>query len=124
MTTPIIYLYDRCSTCQKALKWLDSQGYTYETRPIKEALPSLPELQLVATSMGEIRKLFNSSGMLYREMGLSAELPALSEDKKYALLQSDGMLIRRPFLVVEGTGGWAGFREKQWGELLSEEFSS
>lgn len=119
MTKPLVYHYDRCSTCQKALRWLETGGFPFEARPIKETVPSLPELQTVAKSMGGVRKLFNSSGVLYRELGLSAKLPALSDEEAYALLQSDGMLIRRPFLVLGGKGGWAGFREKQWVELLN-----
>lgn len=119
MTSPVIYLYESCSTCQKAIQWLDEKGYAYETKPIKEIIPTLGELQIVAHSMGEVRKLFNSSGMLYREKGLSEKLPHMSDEQKYQELQSDGMLVRRPFLVIPGKGGWAGFREKQWEALLS-----
>ena len=119
MSQPIVYLYQKCSTCQKAKTWLEDRGIDFEERPIKEQTPSHQELAAVATQMGATRKLFNSSGMLYREMGLSAKLSEMDDETMFSLLQSDGMLVRRPFLIVPSKGGWAGFREKQWAELLA-----
>ena len=113
-----VLCYKKCSTCQKALKWLDERKITYEARPIKEENPTKEELRTWYHKSGlPLKKFFNTSGMLYKEMGLKDKLPAMSEDEQYALLASDGMLVKRPILVAEDSV-FVGFKEKEWAEKL------
>ena len=109
-----IYRYQKCSTCQKALKWLDERGVNYDLREIKETPPSDQDLEaMLAAQDGGMRKLFNTSGMDYREMGLKDKVPTLSKAEAFALLQRNGMLVKRPFLIGDGKA-LLGFREKEW----------
>ena len=113
-----VLCYDKCSTCQKALKWLDARGTDYAVRPIKEENPSAEELALWREKSGlPLRRFFNTSGMLYRELGLKDRLPSMSEEEQLALLASDGMLVKRPLLVTEDKV-FPGFREEDWSEIL------
>lgn len=113
-----VLCYDKCSTCQKALKWLDGQGAAYTVRPIKEQNPSAEELRLWQGMSGlPLRRFFNTSGMLYRELGLKDKLEGMSEEEQLALLASDGMLVKRPLLVTEKTA-IPGFRENEWKRVL------
>ena len=113
-----VYVYDKCSTCRNAVKWLEERGIEHETRPIRETPPSERELRTMLGHLGgELRKLFNTSGMDYRAMGLKDQLPDLSEKEAFALLRGNGILVKRPFLLGEGVG-LVGFREKQWDEAL------
>lgn len=106
--------YPKCSTCQKAKKWLDAHEVVYEQRHIKEENPTVEELRAWQKKSGlPIRKFFNTSGILYREMELKEKLDTMSEAEKYELLASDGMLVKRPLLVTDDTV-LAGFREKEW----------
>lgn len=108
--------YPKCSTCQKAKKWLDGHGITYTDRHIKEQNPTVQELKEWHEKSGlPLKKFFNTSGMLYKEMGLKDKLPSMSQEEQYALLASDGMLVKRPLLVADD---WVltGFREKEWEE--------
>lgn len=110
--------YPKCTTCKKAKKWLDSQGISYEGRNIKEENPSADELRQWKEKSGlPLKRFFNTSGMLYREMGLKDKLPAMSEEEQYKLLAEDGMLVKRPILVMEDAV-LVGFREKDWEEKL------
>lgn len=110
--------YPKCSTCQKARKWLDEQGFAYEDRHIKEQNPTLEELKEWHAKSGlPLKRFFNTSGMLYKEMGLKDRLPVMSEEEQYALLATDGMLVKRPILVTDD-GVLTGFKEKEWAEKL------
>lgn len=113
-----ILCYDKCSTCQKALKWLDSKGADYTVRPIKEEHPNEDELKSWWEHSGlPLRRFFNTSGMLYRELGLKDRLDTMSEDEQLRLLASDGMLVKRPLLVSD-RAVIPGFREKDWEAVL------
>ena len=113
-----VYCYERCSTCKKALKWLDEKGIHAEVIDIKGDNPDESVLRSAQALSGQpLRKFFNTSGQLYRSMELSAKLPAMSEDEQFALLASDGMLVKRP-LVLGGDFVLLGFKEKEWEEKL------
>ena len=112
--------YPKCSTCQKARKWLDAQGISYEERHIVEQNPTAEELKSWQSRSGlPLRRFFNTSGMKYRELGLKDKLPAMSESDQLALLSSDGMLVKRPLLVTEDKV-LVGFREVQWAEAFTK----
>ena len=110
--------YPRCTTCQKAKVWLETQGIEYELRDIKLDKPGAEELRdRHALSGLPLRKFFNTSGLLYKSMELKNRLPAMSNDDMLELLASDGMLVKRPLLVGEDFV-LVGFREVQWEEKL------
>lgn len=110
--------YPKCTTCQKARKWLDEQGIQYTDRHIKEQNPSVEELREWHKRSGlPLKKFFNTSGLLYKELGLKDKLSTMSEEEQYALLASDGMLVKRPLLVSENLV-LTGFREKEWTEKI------
>ena len=110
--------YPPCSTCQKAKKWLDDHGVDYTPRHIKEENPSFEELAGWLQKSGlPVKKFFNTSGLLYKSMGLKDRLPTMTEEEQLRLLSSDGMLVKRP-LVITDTGVLVGFREKEWEETL------
>lgn len=114
----IFMCYKKCSTCQKAKKWLDANGIAYEERPIKEENPSAEELKAWHQMSGlPLKKFFNTSGMLYKEMKLKDKLPEMNDEEKYALLATDGMLVKRPLLVGENFV-LTGFKEAEWEEKL------
>lgn len=109
--------YPKCTTCQKAKRWLQENGVVYEERNIKEQNPTVEELKEWHRKSGlELKKFFNTSGLLYKSLGLSKKLPSMSEEEQFALLATDGMLVKRPILVDGGTV-LVGFRETQW-EIL------
>lgn len=106
--------YPKCTTCQKAKKWLDGNGITYTERHIVENNPSYEELKEWHAKSGlPLKKLFNTSGLMYKEMQLKDKLPAMSEDEQLKLLASNGMLVKRP-LVMDGETVLVGFKEAQW----------
>ncbi|GHV56456.1 ArsC family transcriptional regulator [Synergistales bacterium] len=110
--------YPRCSTCQKARKWLDARGAVCEVRDIKTDNPSYNELKdWFAASGLPLRKFFNTSGNVYKSLSLKDKLPSMSEDEQLHLLAADGMLVKRPILVG---GGFAlvGFDEASWAERV------
>ena len=110
--------YPKCSTCQKAKKWLDAQEISYTERHIVEENPTYEELKKWHASSGlPIKKFFNTSGMLYKEMQLKDKLPQMSEDEQLKLLATNGMLVKRP-VIVDGDTVLTGFREKEWEEKL------
>ena len=110
--------YPRCTTCQKAQKWLDANAVRYDVRHIKDDRPTLAELKAWHTQSGlPLRKFFNTSGLQYKALGLKDKLPTMSEEEQYALLASDGMLVKRPILVGDGFV-LVGFKEDVWREAL------
>ena len=110
--------YPKCSTCQKAKKWLDEHQVEYQDRHIKENNPTAEELRQWHEMSGlPLKKFFNTSGMLYKSMELKNKLPEMTEEEKYELLGTDGMLVKRP-LVIGKDFVLTGFREKEWEEKL------
>lgn len=110
--------YPKCSTCKKAQKWLDENGIEYELRDIKENNPTYNELKKWHDECGvPLKKLFNTSGMLYRSMALKDKLPSMTDEEQLALLATDGMLVKRPIAVKDDIV-LTGFREKEWEILL------
>lgn len=113
-----VYCYSRCSTCKKALKWLEEKGIDHQVMDIKEDHPDEGELREYYGMSGlPLKRFFNTSGMQYRELGLSKKLPDMSEDEQLALLASDGMLVKRPLLIGEDFV-LTGFKEGEWTEKL------
>lgn len=113
----IFLCYKRCSTCQKAKKWLDAQGITYQERPIAEEAPTYEELkEWYQKSQLPLKKFFNTSGKLYKELQLKDKLASMSEDEQLQLLASDGMLVKRP-IVVNDHLVLVGFQEEKWNKL-------
>ena len=110
--------YPKCSTCMKAKKWLEEKGMEYELRDIKTENPTADELREWWTKSSLLlKKFFNTSGNLYKEMKLKDKLPKMSEEEQLSLLSTDGMLVKRPILV-SGDKVLVGFREKEWEENL------
>ena len=110
--------YPPCSTCQKAKKWLDEHNVTYTARHIKQDNPTYEELLTWYKASGlPLKKFFNTSGLVYKNLGLKDKLPTMSEEEQLQLLASDGMLVKRPIVVLENTV-LTGFRQKEWEETL------
>ena len=113
-----VYCYSKCTTCKKALKWLEDNRIEHTVIDIKSDHPDEKTLREYHKKSGlPLRKFFNTSGQLYREMELSKKLPDMSEDEMFKLLASDGMLVKRPLLITEDTV-LAGFKEAEWKEAL------
>ena len=109
-----VYCYSKCTTCKKALKWLDEKGIEHETIDIKTDHPDENTLRKYYAMSGlPLKRFFNTSGIPYREMGLSKKLPEMSEDEQLALLATDGMLVKRPLLVGDNFV-LTGFKEAEW----------
>ena len=110
--------YPKCTTCQKAQKWLDSHGVAYEFRNIKEANPTEAQLRdWYARSGLPLKRFFNTSGLQYKALNLKDRLPEMSEDAQFALLASDGMLVKRPILVSDKFV-LVGFKEEEYKECF------
>lgn len=110
--------YPSCSTCKKAKKWLDENKQSYTDRPIKEQNPSVDELKDWHKKSGlPLKRFFNTSGTLYRDMQLKDKLPSMSEEEQFRLLATDGMLVKRPILVGDDFV-LTGFKEAEWKEAL------
>lgn len=110
--------YPPCSTCKKAKAWLDEHGIAYSDRNIKSENPSAEELTAwIAASGAEIRRFFNTSGLLYKSLGLKDRLPVMTDEEKIALLATDGMLVKLPLVIGDGFV-LVGFREKEWAQAL------
>ena len=110
--------YPKCTTCQKAQKWLDANSVAYEVRHIKDDNPTIDELKAWQKRSGlPLRKFFNTSGLQYKALNLKDRLPTMSEEEQFALLASDGMLVKRP-LVVTDDAVLTGFREAEWEQKL------
>ncbi len=113
-----VYCYSKCSTCRKALKWIEENGVEHEVIDIKTENPDEETLRKYHEISGlPLRRFFNTSGMQYRDLGLAKKLPDMSEDEQFALLAADGMLVKRPLLAGEGFV-LTGFREPEWREKL------
>lgn len=109
-----VLYYAKCSTCQKALKWLDEQGIAYELRPIKENNPTAEELKKWHQKSGlPLKRFFNTSGNLYKELQLKDKLSNMTEEEQLSLLAADGMLVKRPLLVSDNYV-CPGFKEADW----------
>ena len=114
----LVLCYPRCTTCQKAVKWLEEHGKTFTYRNIKDENPDLEELRQWHKISGlPLKKFFNTSGLQYKALGLKDKLPTMSEEEQLALLASDGMLVKRPMLVGDGFV-LVGFKEADWAEKL------
>ena len=112
--------YPKCSTCQKAEKWLKENKIEYEKRKIVEETPTKKELKnWIKQSGKEIKKFFNTSGLKYKELNLKEKLADMKDEEKINLLSSDGMLIKRPLLITEKEI-LIGFKEQEWNEKLKE----
>ena len=110
--------YPPCSTCKKAKKWLDDNGVSYTARHIKEQNPSYEELKAWYEKSGlPLKKFFNTSGLIYKDLGLKDKLPAMTEEEQLRLLATDGMLVKRPLVVGEDFV-ITGFKEAEWSEKL------
>ena len=110
--------YPKCTTCQKAKKWLDDNNISYESRNIKEENPTAEEIKKLWEISGlPLKKFFNTSGLLYKSMGLKDKLDSMSDEEKINLLATDGMLVKRPILADENTV-FVGFKPAQWEEKL------
>ena len=106
--------YDKCTTCRKAKAWLEAKGVNFTVRPIKEENPTADELRVwIAASGLPVRKFFNTSGLLYKELQLKDKLPQMTEDEMIALLATDGMLVKRPLLIGKDFV-LVGFKESEW----------
>lgn len=112
--------YPKCTTCQKARKWLEENGISYEERHIKEHNPTAEELRAWQIKSGlPLKKFFNTSGLMYKEQKLSQKLPTMGEEEQLALLATDGMLVKRPILVGEEFV-LVGFKEADWAAALGK----
>ena len=117
----LLVCYPKCGTCAKARAWLDANKTEYAWRDIKEDNPTEAELAAWQRASGlPLKKFFNTSGLKYKELGLSKKLPELSEDEQLKLLATDGMLVRRP-LLIDGTTVLVGFKEAEWAACLRKE---
>lgn len=113
-----VYQYNRCSTCRKAIKFLDYHNISYEAIPIVEQAPTREELQkMLAFYEGKISTLFNTSGVVYRERGLGRKIKTIDTDEAIELLASNGKLVKRPFLIGESFG-LVGFKEEEWKNIF------
>lgn len=113
-----VLVYRKCSTCQKALKWLDAHGISFEERAMVEEHPTYEELKEWYEKSGmPLKKFFNTSGNLYKQMNLKDKLKEMSEEEQLKLLATDGMLVKRPLVVGEDFV-LTGFREKEWEEKM------
>lgn len=113
--------YPKCTTCRKARKWLEEQGAEFTGRHIAEQAPTADEIRAWAAASGlPLKKFFNTCGMKYRELGLSAKLATMSDEEQLALLASDGMLVKRPLLVTENGCVIPGFKAETWQKALGK----
>jgi arsenate reductase len=114
----LVLAYRKCSTCIKALNWLEEHGIDFEERAIKEENPTYEELKAWYQLSGlPLKKFFNTSGLLYKGMGLKDKLPNMSEEEQLNLLATDGMLVKRPLVIGEDYV-LTGFKENEWAEKM------
>ena len=114
----LLLCYPKCSTCQKAKKWLEEHNINYTERNIAESNPSYEELKEWHARSGlPLKRFFNTSGLLYKEMKLKDRLPSMSEDEQLELRASDGMLVKRPLVIYDG-GVLVGFKKAEYDEKL------
>lgn len=112
--------YPKCSTCKRAKRWLDERSVPYADRDIVTDNPTADELARWVDASGlPVRRFFNTSGRLYRELGVKARLDGgMTDEEAIRLLSTDGMLVKRPLLIVDGTPTTPGFREDAWSQAL------
>lgn len=109
-----VYVYQKCSTCRDAMKWLDSRGISYEAKAIRETPPTAGELKTALDAAGgDLRKIFNTSGMDYRALELKDRLPTMGETEAFELMAGNGNLVKRPF-VLGGGKVLVGFKKPAW----------
>ena len=114
----LVLVYRKCSTCLKALKWLEDNNIDFKERPIKEENPTYEELKSWYQMSGlPLKKFFNTSGLIYKDLGLKDKLPTMSEEEQLQLLATNGMLVKRPVVVGEDFV-LTGFKEKEWAERM------
>ena len=110
--------YPKCTTCQKVERWLREKGISFETRNIKEQNPTVEELRAWHLKSGlPLKRFFNTSGLVYKSLGLSTKLAGMTEDEQYALLATDGMLVKRPIIVTDDAV-LVGFKQAEWESAL------
>ena len=110
----LVLVYRKCSTCLKALKWLEDNNIEFTERPIKEENPTFEELKAWHQMSGlPLKKFFNTSGLIYKDLGLKDKLPSMSEEEQLQLLATNGMLVKRPLVIGEDYV-LTGFKEKEW----------
>lgn len=115
-----VYTYTKCSTCRDAVKWLNARGIEFVEKPIYESPPSTAELRrMLALQGGNLRRLFNTSGIQYRALGLAAKLPAMTEAEAIKLLAGNGRIVKRPFLLGRDVG-LLGFDPAAWAVALDK----
>lgn len=113
-----VHVYQKCSTCRDALKWLEANNIPHSVKAIRETPPTVGELKsALALTGGELRRLFNTSGMDYRALGLKDKLPEMSEEEALDLLSHNGNLVKRPFLLGDGKA-LVGFKPDAWQKAL------
>lgn len=118
MSALTIYTLSNCSTCRDATKWLRARGLAFAEKPVRETPPTVKELRvMLAAYDGKVSRLFNTSGMDYRALGMAEKLPGLSTDEALELLATNGRLVKRPFLIGSGVAQ-VGFDEKRWAAAL------
>ncbi len=115
-----IYEYKGCGTCRKALKYLEDRKVAYEKIPIREQPPTKAELKTMLTYVGDLRKLFNTSGGDYKALGMKEKLPKISTDEAIDLLSKNGNLVKRPFVIGKNSG-IVGFEEEAWKDFLKKQ---
>jgi len=108
-----VYEYAKCSTCRQALKFLDARKTPYRAIPIVDQPPTIPELKAMLAFTGDLRRLFNTSGVVYRELGLGKKLETMTEADALKLLSKNGKLVKRPFVLLEDRG-LLGFKVDEW----------
>lgn len=114
-----LYTYANCDTCRKAVKWLREKEIEFSEMPIRDQPPAQAELgRMLKACGGDLRRLFNTSGLDYRSMGIKDRLPAMSEAEALALLAGNGNLIKRPFLI-DGERGLVGFKPEEWEKFFA-----
>ncbi len=117
----IVYLHNKCSTCQKAVDFLEKNKIVFTVKNIVTDPPSVKELEkMLHFQNGKLSKLLNTSGLLYREMNLSKKLPDLTVDEVLTLLSTHGMLVKRPFLLTDSSG-FVGFKESEWEKVFQSD---
>lgn len=117
-----LYIYQGCSTCRDAMKWLKARGVPFDERAIRDTPPSIPELQaMLAAKQGNLRAIMNTSGMDYRALGLKDKLPKMSEEEVLKLLSKNGNLVKRPFAFDKAKSIFlTGFKEAEWKSALDK----
>jgi len=108
-----VYEYAKCSTCRQALKFLDARKTSYQVVPIVDEPPTIAELKAMLGFIGDLKRLFNTSGVQYRELGVAEKLKTMTEAEALALLSKNGKLVKRPFVLLKDRG-LLGFKEEEW----------